>query len=139
MLRLAKLSKTLSFHSLSLANQNGYRNRTGSLGGNQTLIEQKQNAENKIPNGKIPSFSSTAKQTQSKVRFIKSLKGEKIKGEPIVFSSKDKKSPLSIFSSIPFTKQQQFVFNFRDSLKEHGKRRHASSRHVSLMILQFLF
>lgn len=77
-------------------------------------------------NGKVPSFSNTAKQTQSKVRFIKTLKGEKIKGEPIVFSS-NRKSPLSIFSSIPFNKQQQFVFTFRDSLKEHGKRRHTSS------------
>lgn len=65
------------------------------------------------------------------MRFIKSLKGEKIKGEPIVFSS-NKKSPLSIFSSIPFNKQQQFVFNFRDSLKEHGKRRHTSSSNRQL-------
>lgn len=43
-----------------------------------------------------------------------------------MFSS-NRKSPLSIFSSIPFNKQQQFVFTFRDSLKEHGKRRHTSS------------
>lgn len=132
--------------STKAANQNGYRARTGSFQSNCTngnLIEQHQQPQlnrqsNEIKlangskisnaNGKIPSFSHTAKQTQSKVRFIKSLKNEKIKGEPIVFSSK--KSPLSIFSSIPFnSKQQQFVFNnFRDSLKgEQGKRRHTSS------------
>lgn len=72
------------------------------------------------------------KSTRSKVKFLRSLRGEHVQDEPIVFTTQGK-SPLGVFSSIAYNRHSQL--GTREGLKDHVKQRQTSgSRQLSTIL-----